>query len=165
MAIRAHEPNAKLVIVGDGPMREQVQSQFTGAHCVGVQRGEALAATYASSDVFLFPSLSETYGNVVPEAMASGLAVLAFDEAAAHEWIEPDVSGVVVPSGHSDAFVQLACELATRPEWRESLRRQARQAAMQRDWQAIFETVESHWHDLLPREKLETQPFSAFHFG
>ena len=164
-AICSHEPSAKLVIVGDGPMRARVQAQLTDAIFLGAQRGQALSEIYASSDVFLFPSLSETYGNVVPEAMASGLAVLAFDEAAAHEWINHEVNGVVVPSGDRDVFIQLACELATNPQWRDELRTQARLEAKRRDWNAIFEAIENHWRQLLPRERLDAQHFSEFHFG
>ncbi|MCO6062775.1 glycosyltransferase, partial [Pseudomonas sp. MOB-449] len=73
----------KLVIVGDGPQRALIQRALPDAIFCGVQRGEELARHYASGDLFLFPSLSETFGNVVLEALASGLAVVAFDQAAA----------------------------------------------------------------------------------
>lgn len=164
-AIRAHEPSAKLVVVGNGPMRERMQAQLIDAIFLGAQCGQDLAEIYASSDIFLFPSLSETYGNVVPEAMASGLAVLAFDEAAAHEWIVHERNGAVVPSGQSDAFIQLACELATQPKWCHELQAHARATALKRDWGAIFENIEDHWRRLLPRERIDAQRFSEFHFG
>ncbi|MEB3735004.1 glycosyltransferase [Halopseudomonas pachastrellae] len=74
-----------LVIVGDGPSRAELQRRLPHAVFTGALTGEPLAAAYASGDVFVFPSLTETFGNVVTEAMASGLAVCAFDTAAAHQ--------------------------------------------------------------------------------
>ena len=77
-----------LVIVGDGPSRAELQRRLPNAVFTGALTGEPLAAAYASADVFVFPSLTETFGNVVTEAMASGLAVCAFDTAAAHQHIQ-----------------------------------------------------------------------------
>lgn len=73
----------RLIMVGDGPQRAALEQQVPDAMFCGAQRGEVLAEHYASGDLFLFPSLTETFGNVVLEAMASGLAVVAYDEAAA----------------------------------------------------------------------------------
>jgi glycosyltransferase involved in cell wall biosynthesis len=80
------EKTLRLVIVGDGPVKSTLQQQLPEAIFCGTQRGEALAAHYASGDLFLFPSLTETFGNVVLEALASGLGVVAYDEAAAAQW-------------------------------------------------------------------------------
>ena len=78
-ALCADHPQLKLrlVIVGDGPQRAHLQRELPEAVFCGLQRGEELARHYASGDLFLFPSLSETFGNVVLEALASGLAVVA----------------------------------------------------------------------------------------
>ena len=64
------QPLARLVLVGDGPERKAMRSRIPGAIFAGTRRGEDLAAHYASGDIFLFPSLTETYGNVTPEALA-----------------------------------------------------------------------------------------------
>ncbi len=81
---QAHpQQRLKLILVGDGPQRTSLQQQLPEAVFCGLQRGEALAAHYASGDLLVFPSLSETFANVVLEALASGLAVVAFDQAAA----------------------------------------------------------------------------------
>src|SRR5262245_52180320 len=94
--VAAYEKAAgtKLVLVGDGPERRDLQARLPNAVFAGIRTGVDLAAHYASGDLFLFPSLTETYGNVTLEAMASGLAVVAFDYAAAGELIESGVKGV-----------------------------------------------------------------------
>jgi glycosyltransferase involved in cell wall biosynthesis len=66
---------ARFILVGDGPLREKLQHTHPDYLFCGIQTGEALARHYASADIFLFPSQSETFGNVVLEAMASGLGV------------------------------------------------------------------------------------------
>lgn len=70
-------PGAK-VVVGDGPARGALAARFPGAHFLGLQEGAALAAIYASADVFVFPSLTDTFGIVLLEALASGLPVAAY---------------------------------------------------------------------------------------
>ena len=85
----------KLIVVGDGPQRAALEKSLPEALFCGSQRGEALAAHYASGDVFLFPSLTETFGNVVLEALASGLAVVAYDQAAAAQHIRHGYNGVL----------------------------------------------------------------------
>ncbi len=86
-AIRRRVPAARLVVVGDGPAAKSLRAQCPDVHFAGIRTGEELAAHYASADVFLFPSLTETFGNVTLEAMASGLAVVAYDYAAAAQHI------------------------------------------------------------------------------
>ncbi len=90
-------PLAKLVMVGDGPARAELEKQHPHVIFAGMQTGEALAQHYASGDIFLYPSLTETYGNVTVEAMASGLATVAYDYAAARQHIRHETNGVLVP--------------------------------------------------------------------
>ncbi len=68
-----------MIVVGDGPLRKELEKIYPEVTFCGLQKGEALAQHYASSDVFIFPSITETFGNVVTEAMASGLIVAAYD--------------------------------------------------------------------------------------
>lgn len=86
-------------MVGDGPQRTKLEQEIPDAVFCGAQRGERLAEHYASGDLFLFPSLTETFGNVVLEAMASGLAVVAYDEAAAAQHIRHGHSGALAMPG------------------------------------------------------------------
>lgn len=145
-ALQASYPQQRLrlVLVGDGPQRAQLQSALPDAIFCGLQRGEELAAHYASGDLFLFPSLSETFGNVVLEALASGLAVVAYDQAAAAQHIRHGHNGALAMPGDELAFIEAAQWLL---EDRESLRRvrlNARQHAGKQGWAAIVEQFEAH---------------------
>jgi glycosyltransferase involved in cell wall biosynthesis len=132
----------KLIIVGDGPQRVMLEKALPEAIFCGSQRGEELARHYASGDLFLFPSLTETFGNVVLEAMASGLGVVAYDQAAATQHIRHGYNGVLAMPGDEDAFCDAANWLL---EERENLRRvrlNARQHASRQGWPAIIEQFE-----------------------
>lgn len=91
--LRTRIPGARMVIVGDGPLRERLQRQYPHIHFAGMRHGEDLAAHYASADLFFFASVTETFGNVITEAMASSLVVLSYNYAAAARYIEDGVSG------------------------------------------------------------------------
>jgi len=96
-AMRARAPQARLVLVGDGPAANWLRARCPDAVFAGMRGGDDLAAHYASGDVFLFPSLTETYGNVTLEAMASGLAIVAYDYAAAAEHLVHETSALLAP--------------------------------------------------------------------
>jgi glycosyltransferase involved in cell wall biosynthesis len=111
-AIQARQPDARCVIVGDGPSRAELQRKHPEILFAGIRRGEDLARHYASGDLFLFPSLTETFGNVTLESLASGVPVVAFDYGAAREHIHSATSGARVPTGDAEAFVDAAVALA-----------------------------------------------------
>lgn len=157
-AVRARRPRARLVFVGDGPSRARLERAYPDITFAGVQRGEDLASHYASADLFVFASLSETFGNVVTEAMASGLPILAFDHAAVHEHVVDRVHGRRVPvtgdrAGDTAAFVQAAVELAegfrAQPRRREAMGEQARARAEELDWGAVVTRLEQYVEELL----------------
>lgn len=108
-------PDVKLVLVGDGPAREELKAAAPDAIFTGTLNQIELARYYASADIFCFPSQSETFGNVVLEAMASGMAVVAFDYAAAAENICHEHNGVLKAiddeSGFSQALVSTVLDL------------------------------------------------------
>jgi glycosyltransferase involved in cell wall biosynthesis len=135
--IRRKRSDARLVVVGDGPLRLPLEREHPGHVYTGMLRGETLAAHYASADVFLYPSLTETFGNVTLEAIASGLAVVAFDYAAAREHLVHMESGVLAPYGDDASFARLAVMLAESPRMIRSLGREARLAAAHLGWDAI----------------------------
>jgi glycosyltransferase involved in cell wall biosynthesis len=136
-AIQGNHPGAKLVLVGDGPLRSSLASAHPDVIFAGTQQGETLATHYASGDVFLFASLTETFGNVVPEALASGLAVVAFANGAALELINPEQNGVLVPLQAESDFVSAAVALADSAERLQQLRTQAAGSVAHLGWDAI----------------------------
>ncbi|MGS7252170.1 glycosyltransferase family 1 protein [Pseudomonas sp. SK] len=136
----------RLIVVGDGPQRSTLAQQLPDAVFCGAQRGEVLAKHYASGDLFLFPSLTETFGNVVLEAMASGLAVVAYDEAAAAQHIRHGHSGALAMPGDQAAFVDAACWLLEEAETLRRVRLNARQHASRQGWPAIVEQFEGYLH-------------------
>jgi glycosyltransferase involved in cell wall biosynthesis len=105
--------------------------------------GEDLAAHYASADLFLFPSLTETYGNVVAEAMASALPVLAYRSAAAAELIEDGVNGRLVAPGDEDGFKRAALDMLVEVEGLPGMGRAARHTMSSHHWGAVVERFES----------------------
>ena len=112
-AIQQQVPSARYVWVGDGPARAGLQAANPDFIFAGMQRGEALARHYASADVFLFPSLSETFGNVILEALAAGLPVVAYEEGAAREHLHHAINGYRIEAGDEVAFIAAACTLAS----------------------------------------------------
>jgi glycosyltransferase involved in cell wall biosynthesis len=142
-AIKQRVPRARLVLVGHGPMRQALQAQCPDAIFTGQLRGSVLAEHYASADLFLMPSMTETFGNVTTEAMASGLPVVAFNDAAAAEWLVDEANGRVVAMGDAESFVAAALALAAQPAVRARLGQAARQTALQLDWSRIVQQFEA----------------------
>ena len=144
-AMQQRDPRVKLVFVGDGPARAAMQQRCPQAHFAGLQRGQALAAHYASADVFLFPSVTETWGNVLPEAMASGLAVVAFDCAAAGQLVRHGHNGLLARVGDEVGFCDTAARLAGALGEARALGTEARLAALKLDWGRIAREVEGEY--------------------
>lgn len=140
-ALHADVPAARMIWVGDGPLRERLQASLPTHIFCGVKTGTDLARHYASADIFIFPSMTETWGNVVPEALASGLAVLAFDYAAAHETIRSGENGLLVPFGDEQAFVTSAAQLAD-SAFARGIGARAAQTASGIDWTVCVERFE-----------------------
>lgn len=144
--LRRSRRGLRMVVVGDGPLRDRLRASHRRVRFVGVQRGLALSRCYASADVFLFPSLTETFGNVTLEAAASGLAVVAFDAAAAARHLQHGVSGwLAAPSagtaGRLD-FVEMAGRALE--DWRpgSAVRQRAREASLRADWDTVLRGFE-----------------------
>lgn len=144
--LSARRPGLRMVVVGDGPMRETLERAHPRARFVGMQTGTALARHFASADVFLFPSLTDTFANVTLEAMASGLAVAAFDTGAAALHVRDGISGFVAPPceglAAADAFLAAATRALDACAPDSLLRVEARLAATQADWGAVHRRFE-----------------------
>ena len=141
-AVRSRLPGVRYVVVGDGPMRKKLARSHPDAIFVGPQRGAALAECYASADIFLFPSLTETFGNVTLEALASGLLVVAFRSGAAAVHIDDCTSGLLVEPGDEQGFIASACALAHQFRWLGMMRSGARRAGVAANWDAVINRFE-----------------------
>jgi len=140
--IKGLHANARFVLVGDGPLRRQLEQRHPDYVFCGTRRGDELARHYASGDIFLFPSKTDTFGNVVLEAMASGLAVVAFDDAAAAEHISHGQNGLKAPLTDDDGFTNNALRLADQPSLLQRIRAQARLDALELSWDSQIEQFE-----------------------
>ncbi len=141
-AMQTVHPRLRVVVVGDGPEAAALRHAHPGFAFAGMRVGEDLAAHYASADVFLFPSTTETFGNVTLEAMASGLAVVAYDYAAAREYVRHGESGLLVPFGDEAAFVRAAVELVRDRALVGPLKAKAREAVETVCWGRAFAELE-----------------------
>lgn len=148
-AIQAEVPDARFMIVGDGPERQRLQSANPDIVFTGMQRGEDLAAHYASGDLFIYPSLSETFGNVITEAMASGLPVVTFNYAAALEHIVSGENGIAVDVTDEAAFIRRSVQLAQDTELRQALGKAAVFTAQTLCWEKVINDLDQVIQSLL----------------
>ena len=151
-ALRQDIPNARFVLVGDGPTAESLKARHPDFVFAGTRRGIDLATYYASADVFLFPSQTETFGNVILEAMASGLAVVAFDYAAAGSYIQHGHNGLLAPVADEAAFIGATRRLVREPGWHRQLGVQARSSIRHLSWDHICNELLEHYMYLLQSE-------------
>ena len=121
-------PDVRFVWVGDGPARESLQRENPDFVFCGIQRGQALARHFASGDLFLFPSRSETFGNVTLESLASGVPVVAFDYGAARETLRSGVHGAAIPDGDDAGFLEATLRLGADDALRARMRPACRDA-------------------------------------
>lgn len=139
--MQAIRPRMRMVVVGDGPARPWLEARMPGAVFAGRRVGDDLATHYASADLLIFPSLTETFGNVTLEAMSSGLAVIAFDYGAAGSVVRGGLHGWLAPYGDSQRFLGLV-ELATSDSGGlRGLGREGRRLAESMSWERIVGEV------------------------
>jgi len=137
-AARKRSPSLKMVVVGDGPVRKKLMRQWPDVHFAGMRFDEDLARHYASADYFFFGSTSETFGNVVIEAMASGLPVLTYDYAAGRQFIEDGKNGFLAPLGDRDAFIRSAVNMIRDPSGCRMQGLAARRSTESYPWQGTI---------------------------
>jgi len=128
----------QLYLVGDGPYLQALHEAMPEAIFTGYLRGKELAAAYASADVFVFPSTTDTFGNVVIEAQASGVPVIVSDTGGPKELVEENVNGVVTKSHDVEDLVRAIRDLVNDKRKRDQMSRQARQAVIDRSWPGAF---------------------------
>lgn len=150
--LKAHPDRLRFVLVGDGPSEERLRvAAPPGVTFLGRQEGDALSAWYASMDVFVLPSTTETFGNVVLEAMASGVAVVSHAEGATTEFAHEGTSlpvNVTSASAISEAILRLLQDSDTR----RRLALAGREEALRRGWPQVWDQLFTDYADVLGRQ-------------
>ena len=148
-AMKQNNRPVKLVFCGDGPYRTKLQAECPEAIFMGMASQAQLAVAYASADLFMFPSLTETFGNVTLEALASGTPVLAFDCAAAKEVIDDERNGWLVPGEDAQRFVLRALAITQKASTLDAARLNAASSIRKWEWSSIANEVESMFRRVL----------------
>ncbi len=151
-AIAQRRPDARFVVVGEGPSHARLSAAHPDLVFAGLRRGQELSGHYASGDLFLFPSLSETFGNVTLEAMASGVATVAYDYGAAREYLRDGEHGYSVARDDEHGFVAAAVALAVDDEGRRRMGRAAREAMLGLHPREVSRNLADLLHSLRQRE-------------
>ncbi len=138
----------RLVIVGDGPYRETLQKRMPQATFLGYRSGPELSAIYASADLFVFPGLADTFGQVVLEAAASGLPAVVSAGVAVDEIIERGKTALTVAPGDAEGFAAAMETLLDDDERRRQMGDAARRRALTRSWAVTFDGVWDAYRDL-----------------
>jgi glycosyltransferase involved in cell wall biosynthesis len=149
LAAREEDPRLHLVLAGGGPEEAELRERLGGhATFLGWQEGDALARTYASADLFLFASRTDTFGQVLLEAQASGLPVVAVDEGGPCSIVQDGVTGLLRPA-REEALAAALAELAGAPLLRERLARAALGAVRERTWERALGRLADGYHRAL----------------
>ncbi len=148
----------RALVVGDGPEREALGADLPSAVFAGHLSGPELSTAYASSDVFLFPSETETFGNVTLEAMASGLGVVAADAAGTASLIDPGHTGLLCPPRDRAAFLDATRRLVSDPDLRARLGTRAREVASDYDWAEVLERMVRYYRGAAGSAASSTYP-------
>lgn len=154
--LAAGEKRFRFVVVGAGSEREWLEEQMLAqgnTEFAGVLNGEALARAYADLDLFVFPSRTDTYGNVVLEAQSSGVPAIVSDQGGPKFIIGDGTSGVVAKSARE--FLKATLALMRQPELHRQMRETARQLACQSSWDSVFEQVYQAYEVCLQRTAAE----------
>jgi len=150
----------QLLVVGDGPLLPELRLQAQTSNRVtftGAMHGDELAEIYASADLFVFPSSTETFGNVVLEAMASGLPVLAANAGGTRDLVIPSVTGVLFPPHHADELVKEICTLVRQPALRVALGLEGRRQALKYSWETIFDGLIRDYEEVIEAKRVKSR--------
>jgi glycosyltransferase involved in cell wall biosynthesis len=137
------------LVVGDGPARADLEARLPNTTFIGFLEGGALAQAYASSDVFLFPSDTETFGNVTLEAMASGLPTVCADAAGSRDLVEDGTTGRLCPPGDGEAFTKAVRTLIADAALRNRMGAAAHERAQDFTWPAVLRQMNQYYDEVL----------------
>jgi glycosyltransferase involved in cell wall biosynthesis/predicted metal-dependent phosphoesterase TrpH len=136
--LRARGLDFTLAVVGEGPYRVELQKLLPDAIFTGILAGQELGVAYASADYFVFPSTTDTYGNVVVEAMAAGLPAAVSDVGGPRELIKTSLMGRVLPARNAAAWTEGLAAMLAHPRTDAERKALAAQAATERRWDDAF---------------------------
>jgi glycosyltransferase involved in cell wall biosynthesis len=136
--LRKERIPVQLFVVGHGPYAKDLAKSLPDALFTGSLHGQELAAAYASADIFVFPSTTDTFGNVIIEAQASGVPVIVSDSGGPKELVEDQTNGLVTKSHDVEDFARAIRSLVGDPERRQHMGKKARDSVVSRTWPSAF---------------------------
>lgn len=151
--IQKKYPNVRALVVGDGQAREEAEQLLPNGHFTGFAKGEDLARAYASADIFLFPSHTETFGNVTLEAMASGLPCIVADAIGSKSLVDDGVNGFWGEKENVDDFTKQLEKVVSDPEMRIKMGKTSRKMAMEYEWDSINSGLVKNYREVLKNSK------------
>jgi glycosyltransferase involved in cell wall biosynthesis len=161
-ALRDYDRSVRGLVVGEGPLRPYLERRLPESIFTGHLEGKALSRAYASSDMFLFPSDSEAFGNVIIEAMASGLAIVAANRSGSSAHLDHERTGLLAPPHDADAFLRHTIHLLEKPGLRRGLGRAARQRAEESyDWEMTLARMGEYYEQALTATDLSRADIEA----
>jgi phosphatidylinositol alpha 1,6-mannosyltransferase len=140
----------RCLIVGKGPAREMLEAELPEAVFLGHQKGNELSRAYASADIFVFPSFTETFGNVTLEAMASGLPAVCADATGSRSLVIPGRTGFLAPPDDAEVFAAHVERLVTDKTLRTSMSKAARTEAATYAWPRVLGSIVGYYLEVLP---------------
>ena len=149
--VAARRPGVRILWVGDGPERASIERRIGSfAHFAGYRQGEELADHYAASDIFAFSSVTETFGNVVLEAMASGLPVVALRAGGVGETVQSGKTGILIaPTEPPEHFASALISLIDQEDQRTRMAAAARDYALTQSWDKIMFGLREHYQTVV----------------
>ncbi len=154
--ITAERKNVKFVLVGDGPVRDELKELMPEAVFLGYKSGRELSTAYASCDIFVFPSTTETFGNVTLEAMASKIAPVCAREGGAYGIIKEGITGLIAEPRDAVSLAEKLLFLIDNPEKRKEISLMAYNYSMEQTWEKIFRKLFNRYNEIMYHNKVTT---------
>ncbi len=145
--------NIRALVVGDGPAKKELEHMLPEAHFTGFITGDELSRAYASSDVFLFPSETETFGNVTLEAMSSGLPCVVADATGSRSLVESGVNGFLAPPRDTEAFADCVGKIVDDASLWKKMAEAARQKAVAYSWENVNGKLLDNYREALEESR------------
>jgi len=147
--LRARGIRHRSLIVGDGPIREELEARLPDTIFTGYLSGNELARAYASTDVFLFPSATETFGNVTLEALASGMPAVCADAPGSNSLVVHGETGYLAPVDQADVFLEYTTNLVEDHSLRDKMSRASALRAHSYEWDAVMGQMLAYYDEIL----------------